>query len=73
MPKYTGLKMTFAVMILTLGIAATSFFITETSAQNATQPGNETGNQTSNQTSPAPAPIPGSTSQGSSGSSGPQY
>ena len=73
MQKNTGIKMAFVVMLLTLGIATTSFFITGTSAQNATQPANETGNQTGNQTSPAPAQVPGSASQGSSGSSGAQY
>jgi hypothetical protein len=73
MPKYTGLKIALVVVVLSLGMATTSFFITETSAQNATQLGNQTGNQTNNQSSPTPAPVPGSTSQGSSGSSGPQY
>jgi hypothetical protein len=69
----TGMNIALVVLVLTLGIATTSFFLTETIAQNATHPGNLTGNQTGNQTSPAPAQVPGSASQGSSGSSGPQY
>jgi len=61
-------------LVLTIGIASSSLITTNIFGQNLTQ-SNQTGNQTSNQTSPAPAPaqIPGSTSQGSSGSAGPQY
>lgn len=73
MLKNRGLKIAFVAMVLTLGIATISVFISETFAQNATIPANQTGNQTGNQTSPAPAQVPGSASQGSSGSSGPQY
>ena len=70
MSKNIAIKTTLLVLVLTFGIATISFFITETSAQNATQ-ANQTGNQTGNQTSSAPAL--GSASQGSSGSTGPQY
>lgn len=55
-------------LVLTIGIASSSLITTNTFGQDLTQ-----GNQTANQTSPAPAQIPGSASEGSSGSSGPQY
>ncbi len=61
-----------AALVLTIGIASSSLFTTNTFGQDLTH-GNQTGNQTANQTSPAPAQIPGSASEGSSGSSGPQY
>ena len=63
---------TIAALVLTIGIASTSLITTSTLGQNLTQ-GNQTGNQTANQTAPDPVQIPGSASQGSSGSSGPQY
>lgn len=59
-------------LVLTIGITSSSLITTNTFGQDLTQ-GNQTGNQTANQTSPAPAQIPGSASEGSSGSSGPQY
>jgi len=59
-------------LVLTIGIVSSSGITTNTFGQNLTQD-NQTGNQTANQTSPTPAQIPGSASQGSSGSSGPQY
>ena len=65
-----GIAITF--LVLTIGIASGGLMTTNIFGQNLTQ-GNQTGNQTANQTSPAPAQIPGSASQGSSGSSGPQY
>jgi hypothetical protein len=61
-----------ATLVLTIGMVSTSLITTSTFGQNLTL-GNQTGNQTANQTSPDPAQIPGSASQGSSGSSGPQY
>jgi hypothetical protein len=63
---------TIATLVLTIGIVSSSLITTNTFGQNLTQE-NQTGNQTANQTSPAPGQIPGSASQGSSGSSGPQY
>jgi hypothetical protein len=61
-----------ATLVFTIAIASSSLITTNTFGQNLTQE-NQTGNQTTNQTSPAPSQIPGSASQGSSGSSGPQY
>jgi hypothetical protein len=61
-----------AALVLTIGISSSSLITTNTFGQNVTE-GNQTGNHTANQTSPAPAQIPGTASEGSSGSSGPQY